>query len=136
MKYDEDSKAIQVMHKIFLNDLEEGLMKGRSEKYDITASENKTVFESELKTYYLNHFSIQINDKATNLNFLGYEFEEDAIWCYAEIEKVKKIKSIQIVNQILFETFSDQSNIVHFEFNDNTRSFRLTEGDDPIEINY
>ena len=59
-------------------------------------------------------------------NFLGSEDKNDLIICYLEIEKIPISDSIKIENNILFDLFLDQKNIIHVKKNNEKQSFILT----------
>ena len=62
------------------------------------------------------------------LNYLGAEVEDDVMWCYLEVEKVKKVKSITVTNTVLHEVWEDQENLVHFRAFGDVKSARLYVG--------
>ena len=64
------------------------------------------------------------------LNYIGAEIEEDVMWCYIEIEKVKRLKQVKVWNSILHEVWGDQENLVHFRAFDDVQSARLYKGED------
>lgn len=124
--YNENKKTLQITQKIFIDDLEKGIHNTYNNNIDITLSENKDELNRLLKHYYSKNLTIVVNEKEMQYNYLGFEFEEDALWCYLEIEKVKKVKSLKITNTILFDIFDDQSTILHIQNEDDIKSFRLT----------
>jgi hypothetical protein len=66
------------------------------------------------------------------VNYLGHEREGEAFIFYIEVSKVKRWKTIQILNSIITETHDDQSNLVHVTVNEKVRSLRLTR-DTPVD---
>lgn len=124
--YIESKKSLQITQKIFIDDLEKGIQETYKNSMDITLAEHKGELDNLLKDYYGKNLKILINGKNVQARFIGSEFEEDALWCYLEIQKVKKVKSLQITNTILFDTFEDQSTILHVQKEDDIKSFRLT----------
>ncbi|MEL7005804.1 MAG: DUF6702 family protein [Bacteroidota bacterium] len=77
-----------------------------------------------------------INDKAREYTLLGHEIETDVVYCYMEITKVKKLKSIEIVNSILTNVYDDQTNLVHIEVDDKIRSMRMVRSETTDKIVY
>ena len=65
-----------------------------------------------------------IGKKEINLEFVGFEFDEDAVLCYLEGKKIKKINSIEINNTLLTEVFDDQINLTHFQYKDEMKSIK------------
>ncbi|MNF01043.1 hypothetical protein D3C87_1948860 [compost metagenome] len=68
---------------------------------------------------------IKANGKVLDLQFQGYEIEEDAAWCYFETPKVKAIKELHVENDILFEQHSSQSNMIHAIVDGKRKSTKL-----------
>ncbi len=124
--YIEAKKSLQITQKIFIDDLEKGIHENYNNTIDITLDQHKEELSNMLRDYYSKNLKIQINGKSFQARYLGFEFEDDALWCYLEIQKVRKIKSLQITNTILFDTFDDQSTILHVQKEDDIKSFRLT----------
>ena len=56
-----------------------------------------------------------------------------AVVFYIEIENVKKIKSLEVRNDVIMETHEDQSNIVHVTYKGPVKSVRLLR-DKPSEV--
>jgi hypothetical protein len=47
------------------------------------------------------------------LEILGFEREGEATWCYLEVKNIPLVKRIDIQNSILYDSFSDQINLMH-----------------------
>ena len=131
IKYKEEEKAIQISTRIFLDDLEEGLKAySNREQLDITSSDEWDFVNETLRSYLLDNVSLRDEkDKPYELNYIGAEIEDDVMWCYLEIEKVKKLKTVHYTNTILHEVFADQENLVHFRAYDEVKSARLFKGE-------
>lgn len=132
IKYKEDQKALQISTRIFLDDLELALQTYTgNEKLDITDKANWEFVKENLKSYILEHVQMwDEKDRAYELNYIGAEIEEDVMWCYIEIEKVKKLESVKVRNSILHEIWGDQENLVHFRAFDKVKSERLMKGEE------
>ena len=94
IKYKEDQKALQISIRIFLDDLEKtlGAYSGNS-GLDITDEGSWEFVDEQLKKYLFEHLKLSDHKGATlKMNHVGAEIEKDAMWCYLEIEKVKRLK--------------------------------------------
>ena len=132
IKYKEDKKAIQISTRIFLDDLELALRAfSGNEKLDIMDEESWDFINENLEKYLLDRMKLW-DDKGREyeLNYIGSEIEEDVMWCYIEIEKVKKLKQVKVWNSILHEVWGDQENLVHFRAFGDVQSARLYKGED------
>ncbi|SNS49111.1 hypothetical protein SAMN05421640_0367 [Ekhidna lutea] len=134
IKYKEDKKAIQISTRIFLDDLELALRAfSGDEKLDILAEESWDFVNENLEKYMLDRMKLwDEKGRAYELNYIGAEIEEDVMWCYIEIEKVKKLKQVKVWNSILHEVWGDQENLVHFRAFDDVQSARLFESEDSV----
>ena len=89
-----------------------------------------------MKRYLEDKLKISINGKAYKFNFIGKEYKEDITYCYLEIENIKDIKSIRVVNRILFNILPEQQNIVRLKLNDRNKSFLLIPENDECMLNF
>lgn len=126
IEIDSEEKALKVITHIFMDDIEKNyrMVKGDNE-LDITADNVKTDFEQFLGDYLSKNLDISVNGNQIEVVYLGYEEEGDGLWCYMEAEKIKKVKTLEVKNTILLETFEDQTNIVHLEFEKKIKSTKL-----------
>ena len=138
IKYKQDKKAIQISTRIFLDDLELGLQAYTgNEKLDITASENWEFVKENLKPYLLERIKLwDEKNRAYEIKYIGAEIEDDVMWAYLEVEKVKKLKHVKVYNSVLHEVWGDQENLVHFRAYDNVKSARLYKGEDSSVFNW
>ena len=68
-----------------------------------------------LAAYIKNHFSIWINNKQNELNFVGKEIENDeSLYLYFSSNAPKTLDKVKIINNILSKTFPEQENITYF----------------------
>lgn len=125
IEYKREAKAIQISQRIFLDDLETALNNGFEAGLIIDDEAMKDQRDSLIELYLANKLEVLVDGKTKPANYLGSEFEEDGIWCYIEIEGVRKVKEIKVISTILFEVFDDQANIIHFKQNDFERSVKL-----------
>ncbi|MFQ3173569.1 MAG: hypothetical protein ACI8W0_000665, partial [Flavobacterium sp.] len=80
-----------------------------------------------LKNYLAEKFSIKINGKPGQMNFLSKELEGDVLVCYLSISGVSKINSLETYNSVLTDWNSEQQNITHFSILGEKQSFLFTE---------
>lgn len=123
--YDKDSEALQITHRIFLDDLELALKPQHPEVDLLKAGKARKM---ALEAYFESHFVIEVNGATNAYTFLGAEIEDDVIWCYLEVTNVKEIPKLKISNTILLDVFDDQKNLLHFKMPDDKKSFILDAG--------
>jgi hypothetical protein len=119
-----EAKSIQVAQRIFVDDLEIALRKSSKDHAFHLFSDSSQV-QKVLSAYVEAHFSLKINGTEASLVFLGYELEDDVLWCYLEAGLEDPLTSIEITNTLLFSTFRDQQNILHIKNGERKKSFIL-----------
>lgn len=120
-----EKQSVQITSRIFIDDLEK-LLRERYDKDITLATKNESPkVAAYIEKYLKEKLKIKINNKEVSLNFIGKQYDTDIIKCYLEIEGVKTIESIEISNQILFDIFSDQQNIIKTKINAQQKSFIL-----------
>ncbi len=125
--YDEKAKVMQITQRLFVDDMETAIKQiDGKQKLNILDKAFTPKLDVFFKKYFSKKLFITVNGKVLAVTYLGHEIEGDAVWCYLETEKVKKIKTVEIKNELLFETFTDQSNIIHIKIAGETRSLKLT----------
>ena len=126
IEFDQKSKALEISHRIFLDDLEETLKFWSNDPgIDVLEPVNQHEFQEMLGEYILEKFNVLANGKSRELNYLGSEIEDDVMYCYVEIPGIKKLKSIEVTNTILMDLYTDQVNIIHIIHNNETKSLKL-----------
>lgn len=132
--YSEKDKSLQIISRIFIDDLELSIRSKRKEpELDILEPKNGMTTDQLVGDYLKDHFKIKLDGKLQKMKLLGHEAEDAALVCYIEIENVKKLKTIEVFNDVITETHSDQSNLVHVTYKGPIRSVRLMR-DKPIEV--
>jgi hypothetical protein len=127
IEMDEKDKALEIMMRVFVDDVELTLRKTRNEPaLDVMQLKNGLTIDQMMTDYLKDHFKISLDGKAQKIKYIGHEVEGEAFIFYSEVSGVKKWNTIQVQNNIIMETHEDQSNLVHVTVRGNVRSLRLT----------
>ena len=138
IQYAEKEQSLQIISRIFINDLEEIL----EERYGINpglATKNEIENSNDLIEKYLSyHFKLRINGENKPFTYIGREYEADVVKCYMEVKNIdmRTVKSIEVESTILFDAFEEQRNIVHFKINNKRKSFILVKENDKGLLNF
>jgi hypothetical protein len=133
IEFDEKDKALEIMMRVFIDDLELTLRNDlKQPELDILQPNNGMTIDQMVRGYLKDRFKISLDNKVQKVNYLGHEREGDAFIFYIEVSNIKGWKTIQILNSIITETHDDQSNLVHVTVRDKVRSLRLTR-DTPVD---
>lgn len=123
----EEKKSIQVMQRIFADDLEETLNKKYNLQLDVMALKDLKATDSVLSAYYEEHFAMTLDGEKADFTYLGAELEEDVVWCYLEASYEHDFREILVHNSLLMDEFEGQNNIVHVTKGGEIKSIKLTE---------
>jgi hypothetical protein len=124
--YSEKDKAIQIMSRIFIDDLELSIQNQlKQPTLDLLDPKNGLTLDQMASGYLKEHLKVKLDGKLQTIILLGHEIEDVAVVFYIEIENVKRIKSLEVLNDVIMETHGDQSNIVHVTYKSPVKSVRL-----------
>ena len=127
IEYVKDENSLQIISKIFVDDLEQTLSKRFETSVHLGTKKEIPQDLNYLKKYLFKKFKIYINGKETSINFIGVDYDIDIISIYLEIENISELKTFEIKNLLLMDMFEQQQNIVHFKSEDVKRSWVLDE---------
>lgn len=130
IKYNAKAKSLEISQKIFWDDLEVALGEAYGTKVDFLKPGNKDKLESMVREYLLQHNDIIVNGQKVQLQYLGYEIEDEAAWFYLEAKKVPQPKKVEIRNRILLEHFDGQQNVINFYLDKKPKSLILLKGEE------
>ncbi len=133
IKYDEKEKELEVMMRVFIDDLEKTMQtRLKQPELDIQEPGKGVTTDQLVSPYLLENFKVKLEGKEQKVKYLGSEKEGEAFIFYILVSNVKKWKTIEVQNSIIQEIFEDQSNHVHVTVRETVRSLRLTR-DKPVD---
>jgi hypothetical protein len=103
-------------------------LKSMGQKDDLLGNTDKTKANEVLDGFFKEHLKIKIDGTQVSPRFLGFEIEENVIWCYLEVEKVSGLTEIQLSYSVLLDTFDDQINLAHIKYQDQVKSLKFQRG--------
>ena len=122
-------KVLEISCKMFTNDLETTLEKLSNTKVDLSAAKDKKAMDKLIADYIQKHLQLKVDDKPVVLQFVGSEKEAEATWSYFQVNNVTTVKKIDIMNNLLYEYFESEINIMHASVNSNRKSTKLSNPD-------
>ena len=125
VEYVKERKSIQIISKIFVEDLEQVLQERSSSRVQLDPKKETDLDQSYLLNYISQKLKFKINEKEAQLIYIGKEYDIDILNIYFEIEDVDSLESIRIENKILIDLFPEQQNIIHFSNEKNKRNLIL-----------
>ncbi|MFI0428350.1 DUF6702 family protein [Mariniflexile sp. HMF6888] len=123
--YIQNKQSVQITTRIFIDDLEKLLRERYDETITLASVNEPSTTDLYIERYLNEKIKIKINNKEASLSFIGKEYDVDLVKCYLEIEGVKEIESFEISNEVLFDLYSDQQNIIKTKINSQQKSVIL-----------
>jgi hypothetical protein len=136
LNYNEKDHSLEITAKIFTDDLEKTLEQNYHTKSDLINPKDKSATEKVVSAYLNKNLKILVNGKSVEIKLLGYEIEEDAVWCYLEARAPSVPTQIKIHNSILYDFREDQLNIIHVTVNGERKSHKLQNPESELNFSF
>ena len=81
--------------------------------------------EKLVNDFVQKHLVIKADGKQTQIVYLGYENDNDAIYSYFQADSIGSVKKLEITNSILHEMFTDEINLMHVIVDGKRKSMKL-----------
>ena len=134
IEYVEQQQSVQIISKIFIDDLEEVLRKRYDESIVLDSKDESE--QDFVKRYLLQKLQITINGIPATLEYIGKEYEIDVIKVYFEINDIIELNTIEIENIVLLDLFGEQQNIIHLKTGESRRSLVLNKENPKGMLNF
>ena len=136
VEYVKEQESVQIVTRIFIDDFEKMLRERYDESITLDIGKDETQIDAYIQKYLSSKLQITIDNTLQQFEFLGKEYEDDILFCYLEITDVSAINNFEIVNQVLFDVFDDQQNLVKTKINSKRKSFMLIPQNDKGVLNF
>ncbi len=136
IEYVKEKKSVQIISRVFVDDLEKAFRERYDVQITLAATKESREVQLYIERYLKDKIEIKINGKPANFKFIGKEYDNDIVFCYLEITGVETIKSFEITNQVLFDTYDEQQNIVKLKINGQNKSIILISQNDKGLLNF
>ena len=125
IKHNAKDKILEVSCKMFTNDLETALEKMSGSHVDLSAAKDKAASDKLISAYVEKHLHLKLDGRPVQLQFVGSEKENDGTWSYFQVNDVATVKRIDAVDDLLYDSFNQQINIMHVTVGGQRKSTRL-----------
>jgi len=125
LKHNPKDKILEVSCKMFTNDLETALEKLARTHVDLSSAKDKAASDKLIEEYVERHLRLKLDGQPAVLHFVGSEKENDGTWCYFQVNDVPAVKRIDVINDLLYDSFNQQIGIVHVTVGGQRKSTRL-----------
>jgi len=134
--YIKEKQSIQIITRVFIDDMEDLLRKRYDETITLNVSEEEQAIDAYIYKYLKSKIQIDVNGDFKAFSFVGKEYEDDIVYCYLEISDIESINTFKVTNQLLFDVFNEQQNIVKTNINSKKKSFMLIPNNDTGVLNF
>jgi hypothetical protein len=125
INHDEKSQSLQLTIHIYIDDLEDDIVKSGRKKPKLL-SNNELANADQILVEYLKEKLVISNSlgKILAFSWVGKEKSDDALalLCYLEIEGVRSVEGLKIKNDVLFNLYDDQINIIETSVSNRQKS--------------
>jgi hypothetical protein len=118
--------TMEISCKLFTDDFEKTLSAQYKTPVDLGHPKNKEQADKMVFTYLQQHLQLKIDGKTAVLQYVGYENEGEAAWCYLQVSNAPVPKQLQLNANMLYELFDTQINIIHATVNGKRQSTKIT----------
>ena len=135
IEYDEKAKSLEIMSRIFMDDLEL-TMRNRLNQPNLDIMAQGKKLDEMMAAYFGEKLRITLDNKLQKVIYLGHEADGDTYIFYIEVPNIRRWKNIRVSNTALMETHGDQSNLVHVKVRDDLKSMRLTKSNQTDDVSF
>ncbi len=136
IKHNAKDKRLEVSCRMFFDDFEHTLEKNYSTQIDILKPADRKKVDAMMADYIKKHLAIKVGGKEIVLNYLGYEIEEDACWCYFEANNIRKVSRMDVFNDLLFAEHKSQINMLQVTVNGKETTTKLDNPQSKTVLNF
>ena len=126
----------EVKIKIFRDDLEDGLRLFHKKSISIDNKIKLKKVSPRIDSYIKNKFQLIIDNSKINLSNLKYNLENDVVEVSCVINIKDSINEINLFNNILFEIYKIQKNVVFIRTENQNKSYIFSFSDREKTFNY
>lgn len=117
--------TVEISVRIFSNDFEKTLQKNTTARIDILNPPDKSLLDKQISSYITQKLHFRINGQPMALNYIGHEIQQESVWSYFEIPKVKDLRKLEADCSLLYDFEKTQSNIFHVKSRNQDKSYKL-----------
>ncbi|MEJ6675869.1 MAG: hypothetical protein QNK88_10280 [Polaribacter sp.] len=126
IKFKEESKAVQIIINVFMDDIEIALNKDYDIDLQLTTKKELKNNDVYFERYLKNKLQLKINALKKEFTYIGKEYDGDLVYFYLEIENITNVTTIEVTNKILLTHFPKQENLIKSEVNRINKSVLLS----------
>lgn len=137
ISHNASTNGLEISCKMFTDDFEKALLNTFNKRMDLINPADREEANQLVASYVKKHLVVRIEGKPVLLEFVGFERERDAIWSYFEVKQVNVVpKKIEVRNNLLYETYNTQINLMHVTVSGIRKSTKLNYPETDAKFEY
>ena len=129
-------QTLEISCKIFTDDFEKTLRLSYNKVVDLIHPSDKTAMNKLVSEYVQKHLTVKVDGKNTNLQFLGYEQQEEGIISYFQAGHISTVKRLDITDNLLYEYKDQQISLLHVTVNGSRKSTKLVNPEEKVILEW
>ncbi|MCD6544495.1 MAG: hypothetical protein J7K34_08295 [Flavobacteriaceae bacterium] len=130
IKYVKEERTVQITMRFFIDDIEKVLNTRFKKDFKLATAEEFKESDKYLNLYIHQKFEFKINNQLVEYTYLGKEYENDIVFFYLESSDIDNVKSIEVKNRMLLNTFEEQQNFIKLYINNKIKTMVLMREND------
>ncbi|TXD49408.1 DUF6702 family protein [Polaribacter sp. IC073] len=126
IKFKEETKSVQIIINVFMDDIELALNKDYSIDLQLTTKKELENNDIYFEKYLKSKLQLKIDNVAKEFAYIGKEYDGDLVYFYLEIENIATVSNIEVTNKILMKHFPGQQNLIKSKVGKKNKSVLLT----------
>ena len=125
IEYVAEKQEIQIISRVFIENLEAMLHKRVNENIILDNGVDETAIDEYLERYLKDKLTISVDGQELEIDFLGKKYESESVHLYALISNVDRFDEMNVTNEVLFDAFKEQQNIIKLKTASVAKSYVL-----------
>lgn len=110
---------------MFTDDLEDALRRLNGVPADLLLPKDEATVNAQLNAYVQARVQVQVNGVPQQLQYIGYESDEEAVWIHFEGKLTETPGRVDLNNSLLFDFLPGQTNMIHCYLDEKRKSTKL-----------
>lgn len=136
IEHNAKDKTLEISCKVFTNDFEITLRQGYKGTVDLLQPKDKAAMDALVSAYIKKHLQLKVDGRPVNMEYLGYEQQEEGIESYYQVNNIASVKQVDVTDNILYEYKSEQISIIHVIVNGNRKSYKLNNPAEKVSFSF
>jgi hypothetical protein len=134
IQHNAKDRTLEISVKLFSDDFEKALAKVNNSAVDLNNPKDSVKTNKMVAAYLQQHLILNVDGKSVQMEFIGYEKEREATWCFMQVDNIPSVNKLAIINSLLYDAFEQQINLMHVTVNGERKSTKLAYPDQKAEF--